>query len=324
MAEEMGEVLGSRQVLFGAVSEKAEMNPILVCLCVLAADPLGPGDHERSITVENRPRSYRIHIPKSYHPDKATPVVLVFHGAGMNASLMVPFSGMNNKSNEAGFVAVYPNGTGLGPFQTFNAGGLSGKMAEGKPDDVKFVKSLLDDLATVVNIDPKRVYASGMSNGGMMCYRLAAELSDRIAAIAPVSGTMAISEAKPKRTVPIMHFHGTADRVVPFAGPDKGTPKFLTFKSVEDTVRIWAEINHCERKPVAEKIPDKANHETTVTKKTYKPKNKDGAEIVLFEIENGGHTWPGRQLPFNLTGKSTKDISANDLIWDFFEKHKLP
>ena len=119
-------------------------------------------------------------------------------------------------------------------------------MAEGKADDVKFVGSLLDDLATVVNVDPKRVYATGMSNGGMMCYRLAAELSDRIAAIVPVAGTMAIDEAKPKRPVPVMHFHGTADRIVPFGGPRNGTPKFLTFKSVKETIKIWGEINGCQ------------------------------------------------------------------------------
>ena len=106
-----------------------------------------------------------------------------------------------------------------GIFLTWNSGGFRARMAEGRPDDVTFVAKLLDDLATVVNVDPKRVYATGMSNGGMMCYRLAAELSDRIAAIAPVSGTMAIDDYKPKRPVPVMHFHGTADNIVPFNGP---------------------------------------------------------------------------------------------------------
>ena len=196
-------------------------------------------------------------------------------------------------------------------------------MAEGKADDVKFVGSLLDDLATVANVDPKRVYATGMSNGGMMCYRLAAELSGRIAAIAPVAGTMAIAEAKPNRPVPVMHFHGMDDRIVPFGGPGKGTPKFLSFKSVEETINIWAKLNKCMEEPVAEKLEDKAEDGTTVTKKTYASK-KDGAEVVLVEIEGGGHTWPGVEPPLQFIGKSTKDISANDMMWEFFQRHRLP
>ena len=299
------------------------MNSLLMALTLFSADPLGPGNHTRSIEVDGRSRSCLVHVPKGYKADQPTPVVLVFHGAGTNAAIMVPFCGMNEKSDEAGFIAVYPNGTGLGPFQTFNAGGLAGKMAEDKADDVKFVSALLDDLATVANVDEKRVYATGMSNGGMMCYRLAAELSDRIAAIAPVSGTMAIEDAKPKRPVPVKHFHGTADRIVPFGGPDKGTPKFLTFKSVEDTIQIWVKINKCQDEPVVEKLEDKADDGTTVTKKTHKPKD-GGAEVVLVEIAGGGHTWPGKQPPLSFIGKSTKDISANDLMWEFFKRHRLP
>ena len=126
-------------------------------------------------------------------------------------------------------------------------------MGEGKPNDVEFISRLLDDLASVVNVDPLRVYATGMSNGGMMCYRLAAELSGRIAAVAPVAGTMAISEAKPQRSVPVLHFHGTADRIVPFAGPGNTTPKFLSFKSVEETVEFWAKLNNCVDEPVVAK-----------------------------------------------------------------------
>jgi polyhydroxybutyrate depolymerase len=296
----------------------------LIAVPAFATDTLGPGDHTRTIEVDGRNRSYIVHVPEKYDPTTPTPVVLVFHGAGTNARMMVSFCAMSKKSDEAGFITVYPNGTGAaGIFLTWNAGGLHGKMAEGKADDVKFVGSLLDDLATVANVDPKRVYATGMSNGGMMCYRLAAELSGRIAAIAPVAGTMAIAEAKPNRPVPVMHFHGTADRIVPCGGPGKGTPPFLSFKSVEETINIWAKLNRCEEEPVVEKLEDKADDGTTVTKKTYASK-KDGAEVVLVEIEGGGHTWPGVEPPLQFIGKSTKDISANDMMWEFFQRHRLP
>ncbi len=287
-------------------------------IALLALGPLGPGDHDRSITLGEATRSYLVHVPPKYDAKKPTPVVLVLHGAGMNGKMMASFCGLNKKADEAGFIAVYPNGTGLADLLlTWNAGGVQGRTAR-PPDDVAFIAKLLDDLATVVTVDPKRVYVTGMSNGGMMCYRLAAELSDRIAAIAPVAGTMALDNYHPKRPVPVMHFHGTADKFVPFGGPDSGTPKFLGFKSVEDTIRICAKANGCPKKPRVVKLPDKAGDGTTVTKKTYGP---GGAEVVLFVIEGGGHTWPGQQPPLGFIGKSTKNISANDLIWEFFQKH---
>lgn len=177
------------------------------------ADPLGPGEYVRTLTVGGVKRTYLVHIPAAHDPKKSAPVVLALHGAGMNGPMMVWFSGLNRKADEAGFVVVYPSGTGTGPFLTWNAGESWGRR--GKPDDVAFIARLLDDLGTVVRVDPKRVYACGMSNGAMMCYRLAAELSDRIAAIAPVAGTIACRHERPGRAVPVIHFHGSADRIVP-------------------------------------------------------------------------------------------------------------
>ena len=169
----------------------------LIALLAISADPLAPGDHNRSLKMGEQTRSYLVHVPPKYDPQKPTPVVLVLHGAAMNGAMMVPFCGMNEKADEAGFVAVYPNGTGAGrSVPDLERRWIRRQSGERKPDDVKFIASLLDDLATVVNVDPKRVYATGMSNGGMMCYRLAAELSDRIAAVAPVAGTMAIDKCR--------------------------------------------------------------------------------------------------------------------------------
>ncbi|MGE3316815.1 MAG: PHB depolymerase family esterase [Planctomycetaceae bacterium] len=300
------------------------MTPILLVFVstVLGADPLGAGDHTRSLTVDGHERSYFIHIPPKYDSSKPTPVVLILHGAGTNDRITVHFTGMNSKSDEAGFVAAYPNGTGTGPFLTWNAGGMTGKWAEGRPDDVKFVARLLEDLATVVNVDSRRVYATGMSNGGMMCYRLAAELSERIAAIAPVAGTMAIAEAKPKRPVPVLHFHGTADTFVSFEGPNRRAPRFMTLKSVDETVRCWCEINGCPETPTVSELPNKADDGMTVKRKSFGP-GKNDVEVVLFEIDGGGHTWPGQKPVVGFIGRSTLDISANDLIWEFFQKHPM-
>lgn len=295
----------------------------LVTLLAIVGDPLGPGDTTRSLKMGEVDRSYLVHVPPRYDSRKPTPVMLVLHGAGTNGQITVHFCGLNKKSDEAGFIAVYPNGTGLaGLMLTWNAGWIRRNGDDGKADDVAFIARVLDDLATVVNVDPKRVYATGMSNGGMMCYRLAAELSDRIAAIAPVAGTMAIDGYNPKRPMSVMHFHGTADKMVPMGGPNGRTPKFLGFKSVEDSITICAEVNGCPKEPKTVKLPDKAGDGTSVTKKTYGP-GKRGSEVVLFVIQGGGHTWPGQQPPVSFIGKSTKNISANDLIWEFFQKHPM-
>ena len=223
---------------------------------------LSPGDHVRQLKIGGQTRSYLLHIPPQASPMKPTPVVLAFHGAATNANFMMNFSGLSRKSDEAGFVVVYPNGTGFGWFLTFNAGGLPDSAT--RPNDVAFIAAVLDDLATVVRVDPKRVYATGHSNGAMLCYRLAAELSDRIAAIAPVAGTMAIADAKPIRPVSVLHFHGTADRFVPFKGPDTGTPRFMTFKSVEASVALWAKLDGCPDKPEITTIP--SSDGMTITK----------------------------------------------------------
>ena len=155
-----------------------------------------------------------------------------------------------------------------------------------------------------------------------MCYRLAAEMSDRFPAVAPAAGTMAIDDPKPKRPVPLIHFHGTSDAIVPLAGPPSRASRFIRFKSVEDSIQPWVKIDGCPATPAIRDEPDRADDGTTVKRKTYGP-GKDGAEVVLVIIDGGGHTWPGSEPAFKHLGKSTLDISANDQIWEFFEKHPM-
>ena len=295
----------------------------LLLLALLAAEPLGPGEHLRSLKVDGLDRSYLVHVRPKYDPDVPTPVVLAFHGAGTNAPVMSLSSGLSLKANDAGFVVVYPNGTGKDNLLlVWNSGGISGPYARKLPDDVAFVKAVLDDVATVINVDPKWVYATGMSNGGMMCYRLASELSDRIAAIAPVSGTTAVGLRRPKRPVAVVHFHGTADKLVPFNGPDERTAKFLRFQSVNDTIRTWVQFDGCPNQPETFELPDTADDGITVKRRIYGP-GEEGTEVAIYVIDGGGHTWPGRKWPVPWLGKTTRDISANDLIWEFFEKHPM-
>ena len=308
------------------------MNSILRCLLVLVVsifqlrgdDAVKPaklpaGDHARLLTVDGVLRTYTVHIPRSIDAERPAAVVLVLHGAAMNGLMMVGFSGMNETADKHGFLAVYPSGTGVGPFRTWNAGGFPGNS--NKADDVKFIGAVLDDLASVANVDAKRVFACGMSNGGMMSYRLAAEMSGRIAAIAPVAGTIAIERSEPKRAVPVLHFHGTMDKLVPYAMPARRNPQIMRLKSVADSVGTWVKLNECNPEPATD-VLTKDGAAMRVTRELYRG-GRDGAEVGLITIEGGGHTWPGQKSPVGFIGQSTPDISANELIWEFFARHPM-
>lgn len=286
----------------------------------------GPGTHTRSLRVGNRDRKYRIYIPKSYDGHKATPVVLVFHGGGGDPDGMMKLCGMNAKAEQAGFIAVYPFGTGRfgDRLLSFNGGECCGYALDNNVDDVGFVRALLDDLATAVSVDADRVFATGLSNGGIMAHYLASELSDRIAAIAPVGGPLMLEKPRNSRAVPVMQFHGTKDEFAPFQGGFGkgflGRNGITSFRSVEHTLQSWVQANGCRTEPETVKLPDKAADGMLVTRKTWTGGRK-GSEVVLIEIQGGGHTWPGQRPVIDRLGESTMDISANDLMWEFFQRH---
>jgi polyhydroxybutyrate depolymerase len=300
----------------------------LLLLVGFAASPgasLAPGDHERSVSVGELKRNYLVHVPPKYNPSQPTPVVLALHGGGSNANQMIRFCRLNEKADEAGFIVAYPDGTGnLERALTWNAGNCCGYAMRNDVDDVAFIRVLLTDLAKAAAIDRKRVFATGISNGAMICYRLAAELSDQIAAIAPVAGPMGAETCHPEHPVSVIHFHGTDDQFAPFAGGQgKRSISRTNFFSVEHSIRAWVKANQCPETPVVVQEPDRTDDGMTVQRKTYGPGTKD-AEVVLVVIEGGGHTWPGREPRLALLGKSTTDIRANDAMWEFFKRHPKP
>jgi polyhydroxybutyrate depolymerase len=245
------------------------------------------------------------------------PVVLALHAFATNALLMELTCGLNDTADQEGFLVVYPSGTGRGAMLHWNDGGIP----LGRVDDVGFIARMLDDVEAVARVDSRRVYATGYSNGAMMCYRLASELSERIAAIAPVAGTMADSRIGATRPVSVIHLHGTLDRLAPFDGFSDPL-RAARFKSIDETVRAWAEANACPDNPKAAVLPDAAADGTRVRRTVFGP-GKGGSEVVLYAIEGGGHTWPGRKPVADLLGRSTRDITGNDVIWEFFRKHPI-
>lgn len=296
----------------------------LVMLFAEGNATLRPGDHARTLQVDGHERTYLVHVPPKYDPRTPMPVVLAFHGGGANAGNMVVFSGLNEKADQAGFIVAYPQGSGRSErLLTFNAGNCCGYAATHAIDDVAFTRHVLDDLEGVANIDRRRVFATGMSNGAMMTYRLASELSDRIAAIAPVSGPMGTKECHPRRAVAVMHFHGDADEFAPFQGGRGRGISGTDFYSVQHSIDAWVEANGCHKTPVTTQLPDREDDGTTVKQLRY-DSGADGTEVVLVIIAGGGHTWPGREPRMRSLGTSTRDISANDMMWEFFQRHPLP
>jgi polyhydroxybutyrate depolymerase len=284
----------------------------------LPPEQLGPGDHSRTLMVGEQKRTYHVHVPPGYDAKKPAPVVLVLHGAAMSAAVMEWFCGMSAKADEAGFIAVYPSGTG--PLLTWNAGLFPGGLSPKRADDVAFIRKVLDDVATVVRTDPRRVYATGMSNGAMMCYRLAVEMPDRIAAIAPVAGVMCLEKPEPKQPVPILHLHGTKDGLVPFTGTMNGGGPYR-FSSVEDCIHTWCKVNGCAETPKVTELPTK-EEKLKILRRDYST-GSEKAPVILYVIEGAGHTWPGMDRHASFLGLTTLSISANDVMWDFFKQQSL-
>jgi polyhydroxybutyrate depolymerase len=269
------------------------------------------------------------------------PLVFVIHGGGGTGEAEARFSGMDEKAEQAGFIAVYPDGLG----RTWNGGSCCGYALDQDMDDVGFFRAMLDDLGHHYWIDSKRVYATGISNGALMAYRLAAELSDRIAAIAAIAAPIGV-RIQATRPVPVLHFHGTADDNAPFeGGAGSNSVTKPVHISVRECIRRWVEFNGCPATPVKTALPDLEDDGTSVVREVYGP-GRQGSEVVLYIIEGMGHSYPGRPtiLDYYLErtkaldiepdtarvawyermGRTTYDISANDIIWDFFQRHPMP
>jgi polyhydroxybutyrate depolymerase len=275
-----------------------------------------------SFNFDGRERRYLVHYPAQYDPSRAWPVVLSFHGSNSNGQIQLEFTAMNETADREGFIVVYPFGTGERERLLFwNAGNCCGYAKKEQVDDVGFVDALLDRLAGEIPMDPGRVYATGMSNGGMMAYRLASEMADRFAAVAPVAGTMGTETCHPSRPVSIIHFHGGDDEFVPSeGGVGRRSVTGTSHYSVEHTIQAWVAANGCSPDPVVTRLVNDTQDGTSTTRYVY-GSGRENTAVVLYLIEGAGHIWPGRPPRPHYLGKTTYNLVANDVIWEFFQRH---
>jgi len=256
------------------------------------------------ISFDGMPRSYLLHVPASYDGSTPTPLVLNFHALTSTAPEQQFISDMDRVADAHRFVVAYPNGI----EDSWNAGLCSYPAGSLGIDDVGFARAVIDDLGQKGCIDLNRVYATGWSNGAALSYRLACEATDVIAAIAPVANVTLVSDCNPSQPIPMMHFHGTDDLVVPYDGSRPGYP------SVPDTHDAWAARNGCTDEPSV------TFENNTVTCETY-DECDGGVEVTLCTAEGMGHCWPGQSICPG--GASTLDISASEAMADFFANFSL-
>lgn len=266
-------------------------------------------------------RTFRVHVPASYDASAPQPVVLLFHG-GFGSGAQVEASARIVEVAEAqGFIAVSPDGV-LSPsnIRTWNGGTCCGYAVAAGVDDVGFVAALVDRLEAAACIDRRRVYATGMSNGAILAQRLGCDLADRIRAIGPVAGTDMTTACAPLRVVPIMEIHGTADVNVPYQGGLGCGAAGVLFTSVPETIARWRARGGCSGAPVVVRQAGDTTCREQGNCASF-------ADVILCDVQNGGHTWPGGTAPLLpglgdcLFGNQSQTFVASQELWGFFAAH---
>lgn len=261
--------------------------------------PIQPMDAERTLLVNGLQRSYLIYIPPGLSDQQAVPLVFIFHGFGESGLLARLYTGLDAIASANRFVLVYPNGSGPNGAFSWNGSGCCGYADENQVDDIAFVRAIIADVRTLVGIDDKRIYAAGFSNGALLAYRLACEISDTFAAIAPVGGILLYSPCEPQQPVSVLHIHGLQDTRVPFI--NSGQP----FPSGEQSVATWATLNGCTDAQIVEQTE-------FLTHTSYGP-CAPGIAVELYTLDIG-HAWPS----------SLTIAPLSQTVWDFFAAHPKP
>lgn len=293
-----------------------------------AADDAAAATRLHTIMVGGQQRAYRLRVPDTLDAAKPAPLVLVFHGGGGTPEQIERESRFSELADREGFVVAYP----AGYRRSWNDGRGADAVAAQRDgiDDVAFIAALIDEVAASRRIDPKRVYATGISNGAMFSHRLALALAPRIAAIAPVAGGLPqalLASFEPKEPVSVLVVHGSQDPLVPYAGGDVKVMRSTRGRVVgaEESARRWSQRDGCAATPAAEEVAAGLDGGCSVTRLTYAGCTR-GTGVVLLRLDEGGHTWPGgsQYLPQRLVGKVCRNLDGAALIWDFLKQHPKP
>jgi polyhydroxybutyrate depolymerase len=276
-----------------------------------------------AIISAGRQRQYLLHVPRSYDRARPTPLVISLHAAALWPSAQMKTSQWNQVADEQGFIVVYPSAVPMAPLPVLPRLPVwrtdEPEPEAGLREDVAFISELIDALEAAYTIDPTRIYANGFSNGGAMASVLSCALSDRIAAVgtvAPALDSLPWSSLAGCRPVPMVQFHGTADRFAPYGG-GRSWPTPRPFPCVSTWVANWARRNRCGPNPIESEVA------VDVSRIEYK-ECADDAAVVLYTIRAGGHTWPGGQpLPEWWAGPTSRSLDASTQMWAFFREHRL-
>jgi len=288
------------------------MKKLLTLLICLPLFSLGQQTINASITHGGLQRDYILYVPASYSSATAVPLVFNFHGYTSNANDQMWYGDFRAISDTAGFIIVHPMGTIDNTGATHWNVGWGGSTV----DDIDFTEALMDDLIATYSIDNNRIYSTGMSNGGFMSYQLACELSDRIAAIASVTGSMNMgwfNSCNPNHPMPVMEIHGTLDPTVSY-----NASSFT--ESIPDIMDFWANFNNCNNTPIVTNVPDINIMDGCTAEHQIWENGDNEATVEHYKIINGGHTWPGTVFA---SAGTNQDINASAEIWRFFSKYDI-
>lgn len=292
------------------------LTAVVIFLLLIYFAPINGGSFFRrssgSIISNGKKRSYLLYVPRSYSPQKPTPLVISLHGFKDYPARQMRKSGWNRLAEKEGFLVVYPWGGGIpAAWQLYNYK----DPLQNPTQDILFISDLIDHLESRFNIDPSRIYANGLSNGGGMSVALACTLSERIAAVGSVVGAYfyPLESCQPARPVALIAIHGTADKLVAYHGGSSERFDY-PFPSIPAFMKNFALKNGCNPNPVGREINDNVHS-------THYPGK---ADVVLYTIEGGEHAWPvGKRLPRWLAGNASTAIDATQVLWEFFKTHPL-
>lgn len=286
---------------------------LFIALLMLSTSGTAQQTLTETLTHDGIQREYILYVPTSYTGNTAVPLVFNFHGYTSNATEQMWYGDFRGIADTAGFLVVHPEGTLLNGATHFNVGGWT---IGSTVDDVGFTEAMINSLSAQYNIDPDRIYASGMSNGGFMSFLLACQLSDKIAAIASITGSMTpeiYNACNPTHPTPVLQIHGTSDGTVPYTGQS-------WTRSVADVVSYWQNFNNCAPSPSLTALPNTSPNDGSTVEHFVYSGGDNQVNVEHFKITGGGHTWPGA---FAGVPAVNYDIDASEEVWKFFSRYDI-